>query len=84
MIQSIDTLQLFGLLVLGLGIILIVAGCVAGWRSPEDSDKEARRESKGVILIGPIPIVWGFGRRGWLVAGAIGVILFLVWIIWLF
>ena len=79
MIQTFNAPQLFGLLILGLGILLILAGCLAMQR--ESSSEEVRRESKGVILIGPIPIVWGFGRRGWLVAGAIGVILLLIWII---
>jgi uncharacterized membrane protein len=78
-IQTFSALQLIGFLILGLGIIFILAGCLALQR--ESSTQEVRRESKGVILIGPIPIVWGFGRRGWLVAGAIGVILLLIWII---
>ncbi|MFW9803514.1 MAG: DUF131 domain-containing protein [Candidatus Thorarchaeota archaeon] len=79
MIQTFNAPQLLGFLILGLGILLILAGCLAMQR--ESSSEEVHRESKGVILIGPIPIVWGFGRRGWLVAGAIGVILLLIWII---
>ncbi|MFW9886915.1 MAG: DUF131 domain-containing protein [Candidatus Thorarchaeota archaeon] len=79
MIQTFNTLQLLGFLILGLGILLILAGCLAKQR--ESPPEEVRRGSKGVILIGPIPIVWGFGKRGWLVAGAIGVILVLIWII---
>ncbi|MFW9957343.1 MAG: DUF131 domain-containing protein [Candidatus Odinarchaeota archaeon] len=38
-----------------------------------------RSESKGVILIGPIPIVWGYGKKGWIIAGAVGLILLLTW-----
>ncbi|MFX1331030.1 MAG: DUF131 domain-containing protein [Promethearchaeota archaeon] len=79
MIQTFNTLQLLGFLILGLGILLVLAGCLTKQR--ESPSEDVRRESKGVILIGPIPIVWGFGKRGWLVAGAIGVILILVWII---
>lgn len=79
MIQTFNAPQLLGFLILGFGILLILAGCLAMQR--ESSTEEARQESKGIILIGPIPIVWGFGRRGWLVAGAIGVILLLIWII---
>ena len=78
-IQTFNALQLLGFMILGLGILLILAGCLAMQR--EFSDGEVRHESKGVIFIGPIPIVWGLGRRGWLVAGAIGVILLLIWII---
>jgi uncharacterized membrane protein len=78
-IQVFNALQLLGFLILGIGILLILAGCLAMLR--ESPPEEARRESKGVILIGPIPIVWGFGRRGWFLAGAIGVILLLIWMI---
>lgn len=84
MIQTLNTLQLLGFLILGLGILLIVAGCVAGGREVKRSDEGVRSESKGMILIGPIPIVWGFGSKGWLIAGAIGVIIIVVWILgWL-
>jgi uncharacterized membrane protein len=79
-----NTLQLFGFLILGLGILLIVAGCVAAGKEAKQSDEGVRSESKGMILIGPIPIVWGFGRKGWLIAGAIGVIIIIVWILWWF
>ncbi|MFW9968098.1 MAG: DUF131 domain-containing protein [Candidatus Thorarchaeota archaeon] len=81
MIQMIETLQMIGFLILGLGIVLIIAGCVAGQRGASQSHGEVQRESKGMVLIGPIPIVWGFGRRGWLAAGAIGIIILVLWII---
>jgi uncharacterized membrane protein len=83
-IQALNTLQLFGFLILGLGILLIIAGCIVGRREVKQSDEGVGSESKGMILIGPIPIVWGFGRKGWMVAGAIGVIIIAVWILgWL-
>ena len=43
---------------------------------------EQRRESKGIILLGPIPIVWGYGKRVWVIAAIIAIILFLVAIYW--
>jgi uncharacterized membrane protein len=83
-IQALNTLQLFGVLILGLGILLIIAGCTIGRREVKQSDEGVFSESKGMILIGPIPIVWGFGRKGWMVAGAIGAIIIVVWILgWL-
>jgi uncharacterized membrane protein len=80
-IQTLNTLQLFGFLILGVGILLIVVGCIAGRTEAKQSDEGVRTESKGVILLGPIPIVWGLGRRGWLVAGTIAVIIIVVWIL---
>ena len=80
MLQAIEQLQLLGLLVIVAGIILIVAGMMLSTRSTSE-DQQVQHESKGVVFIGPIPLVWGFGRRGWYVAGAIAVILLLLYIL---
>ncbi|MHA2397252.1 MAG: TIGR00304 family membrane protein [Candidatus Thorarchaeota archaeon] len=45
---------------------------------------EQQRESKGVILLGPIPIVWGYGKRGWIIAAIVAITLFLIVILWRF
>ena len=82
MLQTIEELQLLGLLVVVVGIILILAGMVLSTRGTSE-DQQVQRESKGVVFIGPIPIVWGFGRRGWYVAGAIAVILLLLYLVML-
>lgn len=47
----------------------------------DSDDTETRTQSKGIIFLGPIPIVWGYGKKGWMIAGAIGIILVLVWIV---
>ncbi len=39
---------------------------------------EQRRESKGIILFGPIPIVWGYGKRVWIIAAIIALMLLLI------
>ncbi|MHA2378800.1 MAG: TIGR00304 family membrane protein [Candidatus Thorarchaeota archaeon] len=75
-----DQLQLLGLLVVVAGIILIVAGILLSWLTTSE-EQQVQRRSKGVVFIGPIPIVWGFGRRGWYVAGAIAIILFLLYVV---
>jgi uncharacterized protein (TIGR00304 family) len=82
MLQAIEQLQLLGLLVVIAGIILIVVGIVLSSVTSSE-DQQVQRESRGVLLIGPIPIVWGFGRRGWYVAGAIAIILLLLFMLFL-
>jgi uncharacterized protein (TIGR00304 family) len=82
MLQTIEQLQLLGLLVVVAGIILIVAGMVLSTRSSSE-DQQVRHESKGVVFIGPIPIVWGFGRRGWYVVGAVAIFLLLLYLLML-
>ena len=39
---------------------------------------EQRRENKGIILLGPIPIVWGYGRKPWIIAAIVALVLFLI------
>lgn len=72
--------QLLGVIIAVVGIVLIAIGALLVSRDTPDESK-ARTESKGVIFIGPIPIVWGLGRRGWMVAGLIGIVLFLLWLV---
>ena len=72
-------LQNLGWMLLIIGIILVIVAVVSAFYEGEGS--ETRTQSKGVILLGPIPIVWGYGKKGWMIAGAVGVILCFLWII---
>jgi uncharacterized membrane protein len=79
--QNVAIIQLFGWLFLIGGIILVVIALLSavlnakpGWAGST--------ESKGIILIGPIPLVWGYGRKGWIIAGIIGTLLIIAWLLW--
>jgi len=72
-------LQNLGWILLIIGIILVVVAVISA--ISETDGQESHTQSKGVILLGPIPIVWGYGRKGWIIAGAIGIILCFVWIV---
>jgi len=74
-------LQNLGWILLFAGIILVCLSVISASKNSASEDHETGTQSKGVIFLGPIPIVWGYGRRGWMIAGAIGIILLLVWII---
>ena len=76
--QTLELIQFIGWLLLIGGFSLVVIA-LASSLLKRNSDLEGSTESKGVILIGPIPIVWGYGTKGWIIAGAIGLILLLVW-----
>ena len=70
--------QILGIVLVIAGILLIIFGSIFLTKSPQEITSQ--RESKVVILIGPFPIVWGFGKRG----KSIVIILFLVVItIWI-
>jgi uncharacterized protein (TIGR00304 family) len=77
--QSESEFELLGIILIMVGIILIFIGTAYLFTSANHK-QAVRKESKGVILIGPIPIIWGFGKKGKI----IGIILFtLVIIAWI-
>lgn len=80
-VASWNMLGLIGWLLILAGLVLIVIGFamrISSW----DNGKDIKTESKGVILLGPIPIVWGFGRIGWIIAAVVALGLFLVlWVL---
>ncbi|TFG34257.1 DUF131 domain-containing protein [Candidatus Thorarchaeota archaeon] len=76
--QFIGLLQLLGWISIIFGILILCMAFMKMTNTSETGGYETKTESKGVILIGPIPIVWGYGKRGWLIAGIIGIILFIV------
>ena len=63
-------------LVIG-GVLLIFLAIILTIRQQEGRPTEVKSESKGIIFIGPIPIVWGFGR-GTRMISAIGFIAILL------
>jgi len=77
---QIDSLfGIIGLSLIILGILTIVLGMILIMRESDQGNTEVHRESKGIILLGPIPIVWGYGKKGYAVAIIVGMILVLVW-----
>lgn len=67
-----------------IGCLIIFSGIASMFMRSNIEGVEQRRESKGVILLGPIPIVWGFGKRGWIIAAVIAITIFLVVYFWRF
>jgi len=70
-----------GLLLVVLGILAILLGVALMMRQSDQGNTEVQRKSKGIILLGPIPIVWGYGKKGWAVAIIVGIMLVLVWLV---
>ncbi|MFW9926419.1 MAG: DUF131 domain-containing protein [Candidatus Thorarchaeota archaeon] len=70
------------LLVLG-GILLIFLGLILAFGRSDEDSTQIRTESKGIIFLGPIPIVWGFGRRAWMISiiGIIAIILYIIFFV---
>jgi uncharacterized protein (TIGR00304 family) len=68
-------------LVIG-GIILIFLAVVMSINRTDDESIQSRTESKGIIFLGPIPIVWGYGKMSMMISIiAIVAILFFIVIV---
>lgn len=75
-----STLVNIGLFVLVIGILLIFLGSMIQSTSSENSKENSNTEIKtgGVILIGPIPIIFG-NDKGMVITGVIlGIILMVI------
>ncbi len=70
------------LLIIG-GIILIFLAIILSIRQKDDEATPVKTESRGIIFLGPIPIVWGYGK-GSRIISVIGIIAILVFILYFF
>ncbi len=62
------------------GILLIFLAIILTISRNDDGTSRVKTESKGIIFLGPIPIVWGYGR-GSRIISVVGVIVILLFII---
>jgi uncharacterized protein (TIGR00304 family) len=61
-----------------LGVILIISGIASMLMRSGTEGIEKHTESRGIILLGPIPIVWGYGKQAWVFAAIVALVLFLI------
>jgi uncharacterized protein (TIGR00304 family) len=62
------------------GILLIFLAIILSISRSEEGTTQVKTESKGIIFIGPIPIVWGYGRGSRIISiiGVLAIILFII------
>lgn len=80
--QSADFMNLLAWALIILGGIIILSGLASMLLHSDDEGVDHRTESKGIILLGPIPIVWGYGKKTWIVAAIVAITLTIIIIIW--
>ena len=76
--QSVDPIDLLAWALIIIGGVIILSGITSMLRGSDINEVEKRRESKGIILLGPIPIVWGYGKKVWVLAAIVAITLFLI------
>ncbi len=69
-------------LVIG-GVLFIFLALILSFRHTDDGTTQLRTESKGIIFLGPVPIVWGYGKKTRLIS-VIGIIAILFFIVFVF
>ncbi|WP_428724687.1 TIGR00304 family membrane protein [Thermogladius sp.] len=85
-IRDLLVMGLVGVLIVVLGMAISLVGFLLmlfGALLSGEEDREDRVEGGGVLIIGPIPIVFGTSRRAALVAAIIGLVLVAVTIAFL-
>ena len=68
---------MLALVIIALGIVLVVAGLIV-MATERTEYSEMRPQSKGIVLIGPLPIVWGFGGKAQRIALIIAFLVFVI------
>ncbi|MFW9974687.1 MAG: DUF131 domain-containing protein [Candidatus Thorarchaeota archaeon] len=61
-----------------IGSLIILSGIVSMLKHSDSEIVGQKRESKGIILLGPIPIVWGYGKKTWIAAAIVAIALFVL------
>jgi uncharacterized membrane protein len=79
--QTGDFIDLVAWALIIIGAVIIISGIASMLMGSEVVAGEQQRESKGIILLGPIPIVWGYGKRVWIIASIVAAVLFVAAII---
>ncbi|UCE11156.1 MAG: DUF131 domain-containing protein [Candidatus Thorarchaeota archaeon] len=70
-----------GLILFFIGFVLVLIALLLRAQQPVRDPRNGQTRSKGIILLGPIPIVWGFGTRGRQIATALCLIVIVMWVI---
>ncbi|WP_434730986.1 DUF131 domain-containing protein [Thermogladius sp. KZ2Tp1] len=85
-IRDLLVMGLVGVLIVVLGIAISLVGFLLmlfGALLSGEEERKNRAEGGGVLIIGPIPIVFGTSRRAALIAAVIGLVLVAVTIVFL-
>ncbi|MFW9786884.1 MAG: DUF131 domain-containing protein [Candidatus Thorarchaeota archaeon] len=80
--QAGDFIDLIACALIITGVFIIISGIASVLMRSDFASGEQQGESRGIILLGPIPIVWGYGRRTWVIAAIVAVSLFLLALFW--
>jgi uncharacterized protein (TIGR00304 family) len=72
----------FVLIAVGIAIVMIVIFVSAGKQGKKEGENESKVKGAGVIMIGPIPIIFGTDKKSVKTVVALALVLTIALIIW--
>ena len=67
-----------GMLLIFVGFIIVMLSLIFSHMRPVPEDREAKVSGGGVVIVGPIPIVFGTDKKTALAAAIIGAVLTII------
>jgi uncharacterized protein (TIGR00304 family) len=80
--QTLSGIEMLAYGIIIAGILVVILGIWFMFNSNEEQGTEVKRESKAIVFIGPIPLVWGYSRRTQGILFVIALTIFIIWILW--
>ena len=65
-----------------VGLVLIIIGLLSAMTKGIGDDAVGKRDTKAIVFLGPIPLVWGYSRRMQLILAIFAVAIFFVCILY--
>ncbi len=83
LLQLITGTQLLAISIIIIGIILIAIGLLFTTKKDSENQFDQKNETKAIVFLGPIPLVWGYSRRTQLIMAIVVISVFVLWFIFL-
>jgi uncharacterized protein (TIGR00304 family) len=78
--QFSELLQYASIGIIIVGVVMLIVALYQIFSRPS-TEQPSEGRSKGIVLLGPIPIVWGFGRSTQVVIGFVAVFIVIIWLL---
>ncbi|MFW9848694.1 MAG: DUF131 domain-containing protein [Candidatus Thorarchaeota archaeon] len=82
--QNIPQLEFIAYGIITLGIIIVLIGFFLMNRSAKNGESGTKMETKAIVFIGPIPLVWGFSRKTQGILCIVALAVLITWFLFFF
>ncbi len=82
--QNIPQLEFIAYGIIISGIVIVLIGFFLMNKSAKSQESSNKMETKAIVFIGPIPLVWGFSRRTQGILFILALAVVILWFIFFF